>query len=186
MGFSIAEEFAGMGASVILVAGPVSLSPVHPGISIIRVTTAAEMLSACEKHFDSVNIAVFSAAVADFSPRTTYTDKVKRGAEDLRIALKPTVDIAAAFGKKKRNDQIAVGFALETFNEMQNAQSKLRKKNLDLIVLNSLNDPGAGFQTDTNKITIIDKNNNIDKFELKSKAAVAVDIVEKIIRFGNL
>jgi len=180
MGYAIAEGCAQLGAEVILVSGPVNIKAVHPAIKVIPVETAGEMFQAAKANFSSVDVAVLSAAVADFSPEETFSSKVKRGNNDLTLKLKPTSDIAAALGLMKNRHQLLVGFALETDNEMENARRKLAKKNLDFIVLNSLKDEGAGFQTDTNKITIIDKNNIINKFELKSKTDVAVDIVEKI------
>ena len=142
--------------------------------------TAEEMYEAAVKEFKTADIAVLAAAVSDFSPEITSSSKVKRGRDDLNLRLKPTRDIAASLGKMKTRHQLVAGFALETDNEMENAIAKLKKKNLDFIVLNSLKDEGAGFQTDTNKVTIIDKNNIINKFELKSKTEVAFDIVEKI------
>jgi len=181
MGFAIAETCAQQGANVILITGPVSLVPIHPNIKLIRIQTAKQMLDVCKTHFPACDSAILSAAVADFSPEMTFTSKVKREKKDWKINLKPTLDIAAVLGSGKTDKQILVGFALETENELENAKTKLRKKNLDFIVLNSLNDEGAGFGTDTNKITILDKNNNIDKFELKSKTEVSADIVEKLI-----
>lgn len=183
MGFAIALELAREGASVKLVTGPVSLSPDHPQISIIRVTSAEEMYREATRAFDSCDGAVLSAAVADYTPVDPSSGKVKRKKENWHIELKPTVDIAATLGQRKKPGQIVVGFALETSNEMENARTKLISKNLDFIVLNSLNDAGAGFGTETNKVTIIDKYNNQEVFELKSKAQVAVDIVEKMITF---
>lgn len=182
MGFAIAETCAHLGAKVILVSGPVSISPKHPDITLINVRTAKQMHDACMTHFPGCDAAILAAAVADFSPDHTYNKKVKRGKEDWIINLKPTVDIAAALGRIKTTKQVLAGFALETDNEIENARNKLKKKNFDFIILNSLNDPDSGFETDTNKITIIDKNNNIDNFELKSKTDVSHDIVEKLIR----
>lgn len=180
MGFAIAEEFASRGATVTLVTGPVGLSTSHPSINLIRITTAAEMYAECMKHFESAGIVVLSAAVADFSPLNTYTTKLKREKENLKLELKPTIDIAASLGKIKREGQILVGFALETDNELENAKSKLNRKNLDLIVLNSLKDKGAGFGTDTNKVTFIDKDNKTGQFGLKAKKEVAADIADKV------
>ncbi len=180
MGYAIAEACAIHGAEVILVSGPVNLHPVHPSIRRILTETAAEMYDATTEAFKTADIAVLSAAVADYSPEMTYKRKMKRGDDNLNLKLKPTRDIAAALGVVKRKDQLLAGFALETDDEMANAVGKLKKKNLDFIVLNSLKDEGAGFQTDTNRITIIDKNNIINKFELKSKKEAALDIVEKI------
>ncbi len=181
MGYAIAEACAREGAEVTLISGPVSLSPQHPSINLVHADTASEMFDAATRFFPSADIAILTAAVADFSPETVHRRKVKRGDQDLNLRLKPTRDIAAELGRMKKNHQLLVGFALETDNEMDNALAKLKNKNLDCIVLNSLNDEGAGFQTDTNRITLIDKNNIIDKFELKSKTAVALDIVEKIV-----
>lgn len=186
MGYAIAEAFAEQGAEVILVSGPVSISIDHPKIKLIPVNQTAEMFGQCHEHFSKASITILSAAVADYSPEHKIENKIKRKKEDLFLKLKPTPDIAASLGKIKRPDQILVGFALETDNEVKNALAKLKKKNFDLIVLNSLRDQGAGFQTDTNKISIIDKNNNIDKFELKSKKEVAEDIIEKIITLKKL
>lgn len=182
MGYAIAEEFADQGAEVILISGPVSVSAANPSIKIIPVVSAAEMYDECHRYFSQAGITVLSAAVADFTPELKYSNKVKRGKEDWVIRLKPTCDIAASLGEIKREDQVLAGFALETDDEINNAIAKLKRKNLDLIVLNSLKDKGAGFGTDTNKVSLIDKNNNIDNFELKSKTEVAKDIVEKIIR----
>jgi phosphopantothenoylcysteine decarboxylase/phosphopantothenate--cysteine ligase len=180
MGFALAEVCADQGAEVILVSGPVSLEIKNPGIRLIRVQTASEMHAECLTYFSSCNAAILSAAVADFSPETTLSKKVKREKADWSINFKATKDIAAELGSIKKENQVLVGFALETDNEISHAKDKLKRKNLDFIVLNSLNDEGAGFGTDTNKICIIDKNNNIDNFELKSKHDVARDIVNKL------
>lgn len=181
MGFALAEACAATGAEVILVSGPVSLDTKNPSVKLIRVQTAAEMYAECIKYFPQCNAAILSAAVADFSPAETLRIKQKREKTDWTVNFKPTKDIAAELGKMKKDKQILVGFALETHDEIKNAQGKLNHKNLDFIVLNSLNDKGAGFGTDTNKICIIDKNNNIDNFELKSKQEVATDIVNKLM-----
>lgn len=181
MGFAIAEELANRGAMVILVSGPVSIKPVHPNIQLIKISSAEEMHEVCISRFPHMDAAILSAAVADFTPVNPMPKKVKREKENYVLELKPTTDIAAKLGSHKKPSQVLVGFALETNDELENAQKKLKSKNLDFIVLNSLNDPGAGFQVDTNKITVIDKNNNIQKFELKSKAEVATDIVNKLI-----
>jgi phosphopantothenoylcysteine decarboxylase / phosphopantothenate---cysteine ligase len=181
MGFEIAEACAEQGAKVILISGPVNLVPRHPQISLFKVQTAKQMFDICSKHFSKSNIAIFSAAVADFTPETTFKEKMKRGKAKWQINLLPTYDIAEKLGNQKAENQIIVGFALETENELENAKAKLHKKNLDFIVLNSLKDEGAGFGANTNRITILDKSNNIDKFELKSKKDVAIDIVEKIV-----
>lgn len=181
MGFAIAEELANRGAIVILVSGPVSIKPQHPNIQLIKISSANEMHEVCSTRFPHMDAAILSAAVADFTPVNPLPKKVKREKVNYVLELKPTTDIAADLGQLKKPKQVLVGFALETNDELENAQKKLKSKNLDFIVLNSLNDPGAGFQVDTNKITIIDKNNNIQKFELKTKAEVATDIVNKLI-----
>lgn len=181
MGYAIAEELAEQGANVTLVSGPVSVSTQKEGITIVKVESAAEMFEQSVKAFSKSDGAVMCAAVSDFTPLDKNHKKTKRGKENWSLELEPTKDIAAELGKKKSDKQLLVGFALETNNEMANAWNKLQKKNLDFIVLNSLKDKGAGFAVDTNKITIIDKDNNQQNFELKSKVEVAKDIVEKII-----
>jgi phosphopantothenoylcysteine decarboxylase/phosphopantothenate--cysteine ligase len=181
MGYAIAEELAEQGAKVTLVSGPVSVCTQKEGITVVQVESAAEMFEQSVKAFSNADGAVMCAAVSDFTPVEKADEKTKRGKENWNIELQPTKDIAAELGKKKTDKQLLVGFALETNNELENAHNKLLKKNLDFIVLNSLKDKGAGFAVDTNKITIIDKDNNQQNFELKSKAGVAKDIVEKII-----
>jgi len=181
MGIAIADAAASMGADVTLVLGPVALKPTHPEVRVINVVTAAEMMEASVKAFGECDIAILSAAVADFTPEKTAAKKIKRESDEMLLRLKPTVDIAAALGKIKKKHQLLTGFALETDNALENAAGKLKRKNLDLIVLNSLGEKGAGFGYDTNRITLIDKSNNIDKFELKTKGEVAVDILNKII-----
>lgn len=181
MGYAVAEKLADDGAGVILVSGPVAVSTTKPGIEIISTESAQEMYTACIKKFPFCDGAVMTAAVADFTPANPLPEKNKRGKENWQLELKPTNDIAATLGKMKKNGQLLVGFALETTDEKNNAQIKLKKKNLDFIVLNSLKDQGACFGVDTNKITIIDKDNNQQAFELKSKKEVAADIVEKMI-----
>lgn len=186
MGYAIAEELADKGASVVIVSGPANISTKKENIKVISVESAEEMYSTSLANFTFCNGAVMCAAVADFTPIYKETQKAKRGNNNLVLELKPTKDIAAALGKLKTDNQILVGFALETNDEIQNAKQKLQNKNLDFIVLNSLNEQGAGFQTDTNKVTIIDRNDNIRLFELKSKKEVARDIVEKIISIQNI
>ncbi|MDD4755587.1 MAG: bifunctional phosphopantothenoylcysteine decarboxylase/phosphopantothenate--cysteine ligase CoaBC [Prolixibacteraceae bacterium] len=181
MGFAIAEELAGCGAEVILIAGPVNLSVSSPNIKILKVESASEMYDLCVRHFPECDGAVMAAAVSDFTPVSRKSQKTKRSKGEISLDLKPTKDIAAELGRIKEEGQLLVGFALEGSNEEDNARDKLNRKNLDFIVLNSLNDPGAGFNVDTNKITIIDKDNNLEGFELKSKREAAADIVEKII-----
>ena len=180
MGYAIALELANNGAQVELVSGPTSEVITHPNITITKVKTAAEMAAACLAKFPTADIAVLSAAVADFTPIKTANEKIKREKENYTLELTPTTDIAAELGKIKRDNQILVGFALETNNEEINAKGKLAKKNLDFIVLNSLQDAGAGFGGDTNRIKIYCKNGAVLNYELKSKKEVAADIVETI------
>lgn len=185
MGYAIAEELAERGAEVVLVSGAVTVSTLNPKITVVKVTSANEMLQACEKYFPTTNGAILAAAVADYTVENVSETKMKRTENEMVLKLKPTTDIAAALGKMKTEQQILVGFALETNNEMENAIGKLKRKNLDFIVLNSLNDHGAGFATDTNKISIIDKNNKITNFELKPKNKVALDIVDYMEVFNS-
>ena len=181
MGFAIAGEMARRGADVILIAGPSKEKIVHPNITRIDIESAAQMKEACEKYFPGSDIAIMSAAVADYTPKNVAGSKMKRTGDNLILELKPTTDIAAMLGRQKRDDQVLVGFALETTDARKNAAEKLRRKNLDFIVLNSLEDKGAGFMVDTNKITIIDKENKITEFPLKSKQEVASDIADHIV-----
>ncbi len=181
MGIALADEAARLGAAVTLVLGPVAVRPSGPNITTVDVKTAAEMKEASVMAFRKCDIGILAAAVADFTPEKTSETKIKRGKGDTVIKLRPTEDIAAYLGSVKKKGQLLAGFALETDNEIANARGKLQKKNLDLIILNSLRDEGAGFGLETNRITIIDSNNNIDKFELKSKGEVASDILKKII-----
>jgi len=181
MGFALAEELAQQGADVTLISGPVNLTTQHANIKRVDVTSAVEMLLACKKYFSKSDITVMSAAVADYSPSERSAKKIKKQTGDLVINLKATTDILAELGKSKKKNQMLIGFALETNNEIENAKSKLKRKNLDFIVLNSLQDKGAGFKGDTNKITLIGRDNKTLKFELKDKRDVARDIVAKII-----
>ena len=181
MGYAIADELCSRGAEVLLVSGPVSITPANHQVKVIKVQTASEMYNASMDYFKKADVAVLSAAVADFTPVDPANTKIKREKQDIQLKLQPTKDIAASLGQIKRPDQVLVGFALETTDEIQNAQRKLQQKNLDFIVLNSLNDSGAGFQVDTNIVTIIDKHNNIEKSELKSKTEIAKDIVDKLV-----
>ena len=182
MGYALAEECAARGAEVYLVSGPVQIKAKHPNIKTISVTSAEEMYNAANAEFDSSDICILCAAVADFRPETQADEKIKREKDDLVIRLKPTQDIAASLGAKKKDNQVLVGFALETNNEAENAQGKLERKNLDFIVLNSLKDANACFGYDTNKITIIERNGNSEAFCLKSKTEVAKDIIDKICK----
>jgi phosphopantothenoylcysteine decarboxylase/phosphopantothenate--cysteine ligase len=181
MGYAIAEALASRGAKVELVSGPTHLVTYHPDIQTTRVTSAEEMYNACASFFPSADITVLSAAVADFRPTTRADQKIKKGEGGLTLELTKTYDIASELGKVKKPGQVIVGFALETENEKANAQKKLTSKNFDLIVLNSLKDTGAGFGHDTNKVTIIGKNDLVKEFNLKTKKEVASDIVKVIV-----
>ena len=180
MGYALAEECANRGAEVTLVSGPVTLKAHHPNIHRVDVESAQQMYEAAKEAFSNTDAAILCAAVADFTPDIVADHKIKREKDDLILQLKPTQDIAASLGKKKKNGQIMVGFALETNDEQQNAQGKLERKNFDFIVLNSLNDKGAGFRVDTNKITIIDKE-GATPYPLKSKTEVASDIIDRLV-----
>lgn len=184
MGYAIANQLLRLGADVTLVSGPSGLTPPERA-TFIPVTSAAEMLEACRSHFPMADITVMSAAVADYTPKVTADQKIKKTESHLTLELVKTTDILATLGKAKRNDQILVGFALETQDEVANAVDKLHRKNLDFIVLNSMRDTGAGFASDSNKVTIIDKNDNREVFELKSKGEVAKDICSRVIRLLN-
>ncbi len=181
MGIAIAENLAKRGAKVTLILGPSKLSTTVKGISTINIQTAQQMYEAAISHFPNVDIAILAAAVADYRPKNVANEKIKKKSNKMQLELEKTYDIAAALGKNKTN-QINVGFALETTNEVENAIGKLKRKNFDFIVLNSLNDKGAGFNHDTNQVTLIDKNNNLEEFELKTKVEVANDIVNKIVK----
>jgi len=180
MGFSIAEEFANRGADVHLISGPSKLSANHPSISCTKVTSAKEMHNCCLDLFPKTDITIMAAAVSDYTPITVNKQKIKKSNSDLSLRLKPTIDILADLGKQKSDSQFLAGFALETENEVANAQKKIIQKNLNLILLNSLNDDGAGFAVATNKITAIDSKGNITEFDLKSKNEVAKDIADLI------
>jgi phosphopantothenoylcysteine decarboxylase/phosphopantothenate--cysteine ligase len=180
MGYALAEEAAFLGAEVILISGPVNLELNNDFVKIERVTSAAEMYEIAHRYFPSCNIAILSAAVADYKPSQVAEEKIKKKEGNMTIELTKTQDILLSLGKIKK-DQYLVGFALETENEEENAKLKLKKKNLDLIVLNSLRDEGAGFQKDTNKVTLISKDNKLYPFPVKPKTEVAKDILEYII-----
>ncbi len=182
MGFALAEDFAAHGAQVILVTGPTDEKHHHPNIKRIDVVSAADMFNTTVKEFRKSQVAVMSAAVADFTPQKVEIKKIKKSSTGLTLKLKKTRDILAELGKNKTRNQVLVGFALETDNEMENAKKKLRNKNLDFIVLNSLKTKGAGFKRETNQVTIIDKNLETSAFPLKSKQEVARDIVNKVIQ----
>lgn len=179
MGYALAEECAARGAEVTLVSGPVNLSVNHPNINRIDVESAEQMYNACMSHYPTSDAGILCAAVADFTPECVADKKIKREKDDLTLNLRPTHDIAAALGKIKTDSQRLVGFALETNDETAHAQDKLKRKNFDFIVLNSLNDKGAGFRCDTNKITIIDSG-KAEEYPLKTKKEVAADIIDKL------
>lgn len=181
MGFKLADELANLGAEVTLIAGPSDQEMQNKSVKRINITSAAEMLQQCLTYFPEARICVMNAAVADFTPKFVADQKMKKQDQNLTIELKPTTDILQTLGAQKKHDQILIGFALETNNGEQYALDKLRRKNLDMIVLNTLADAGAGFKTDTNKVTIIDKHLQKTETGLKSKAEVAVDICQKII-----
>jgi phosphopantothenoylcysteine decarboxylase/phosphopantothenate--cysteine ligase len=177
MGFALAEALAESGSQVLLVSGPTSLRSDHPGIKFFPVHTAREMLAVCMEKFPHTDAAILAAAVADYRPVSPVSHKIKSKNEKLTLELEPNPDIAAMLGKIKKHNQILAGFALETENGISNASEKMGKKNFDFIVLNSLADEGSGFNINTNKITIIFKNNKIVPFELKNKTDVAFDII---------
>ncbi len=180
MGFELAMAAANLGAQVTLISGPTHLSTKHDSIEIIRVVSAKEMYDACHEFYDETDIVICAAAVADYRPKHVFSEKIKKKDGDLQIELERNPDILFSMGEKKTH-QFLVGFALETENEIENAKGKLRRKNLDAIILNSLKDSGAGFGGNTNKITFLDKNMDLKTFELKTKSDVASDIWEEII-----
>jgi phosphopantothenoylcysteine decarboxylase/phosphopantothenate--cysteine ligase len=184
MGFELAHRAAELGAEVFLVTGPSAEKVENKAINRIDVVSAEEMYNAVHKHYAETNIAILSAAVADYKPKVVSDEKIKKSSETMEIELTKTHDILASLGKTKK-DQFLVGFALETNDELANAKKKIANKNLDMIVLNSLNDEGAGFKKTTNKVTIIDKFENISEFSLKSKAEVAEDIFNEILNKIN-
>lgn len=184
MGYAIAEAAASLGAEVVLISGPSALRLENDFVKLIRVTSAEEMYNAAHEYFDTCDVAILSAAVADYRPSEVASEKIKKKTDELTLQLTKTKDILASLGEIKKS-QFLVGFALETENEEENAKLKLKKKNLDLIVLNSLRDKGAGFQADTNKITLITKDNKVLPFPVKPKKEVAKDILEYIIEQTN-
>lgn len=184
MGYALAENLAKQGAEVHLVAGNTFL-PTPSKVHLHRVQTAQEMYEACENIYQEMDICIFSAAVADYRPKTVAQEKIKKNSEEMSIELVKNIDIAATLGQKKLPKQIFVGFALETHNETENALAKLEKKNFDIIVLNSLQDAGAGFAHDTNKITIFDKKGEASQFTLKTKEEVAKDIITYINNYSK-
>ncbi|OYQ33160.1 bifunctional phosphopantothenoylcysteine decarboxylase/phosphopantothenate--cysteine ligase CoaBC [Flavobacterium cyanobacteriorum] len=185
MGYDIAHTAANEGAQVVLVSGPTYLSGSHSNIRVIRVESAQQMYEACREHFKDADVAIAAAAVADYRPKYPEGQKIKKNEPIMMLELEKTVDILASMGAVKKN-QFLIGFALETENEIEHAKAKIRKKNLDLIVLNSLNDEGAGFGKATNKVTFIDSDLNIQPQELKSKEEVAKDIINTIKKHFNV
>jgi phosphopantothenoylcysteine decarboxylase/phosphopantothenate--cysteine ligase len=180
MGFDIANEAANLGAEVVLISGPTHFKVKNNQINLIRVVSAQQMYEACHEFYNDVDVAIAAAAVADYRPKNVAEQKIKKSEASFTIELEKTKDILDSLGEIKRN-QFLIGFALETENEIENAKLKIQKKNLDLIVLNSLQDEGAGFGKPTNKVTFIDKDFTIESMDLKSKEDVAIDILNKII-----
>ncbi len=180
MGYDIALCAANLGAQVVLVSGPTHFKINHSNVKVVSVVSAKEMYEACHSYFDEMDVAIAAAAVADYRPKVVAEQKIKKSDTNFTIELEKTQDILLSLGQIKKN-QFLIGFALETENEIENAKLKVQKKNLDLIVLNSMQDKGAGFGTPTNKITFIDKNFKIESMELKSKELVATDILNKVI-----
>ena len=180
MGYALAESLAELDAKVVLISGPTSLQITNANITVISVTSAEEMYHECMHHFPEMDGAILSAAVADYRPARYAEKKIRSSNKNLVLDLEPTRDIAEQIGKIKKENQFLVGFALETDKETANAYKKLKRKNFDFIVINSLTDQGAGFQTETNKISILDKNNKLLNFELKSKKEVAKDIIQSL------
>lgn len=186
MGYALANEAAARGAEVTIVSGPVDIKDVNPGVKIVKIESARQMLEQCEKIFPEVDCAIMCAAVADYAPVSQHETKIKREKDEIPVIhLMKNPDIAATLGKSKRAGQLLVGFALETDNEEVNAVDKLHRKNLDMIVLNSLKDVGAGFGTDTNKVTIFTSTGRQSQFALKSKTEVAADIVDSIVSLAH-
>ncbi|KYG75044.1 phosphopantothenoylcysteine decarboxylase/phosphopantothenate--cysteine ligase [Roseivirga ehrenbergii] len=182
MGYALAEEAANQGAEVTLISGPTHLTIEHANVKLIRVKSGNQMYEACSMANEASDINIMAAAVADYTPKTVADQKIKKKGSEMTVELVKTTDIAKSLGAIKKENQLNIGFALETEAEIEHAQQKIKSKNFDLIVLNSLNDKGAGFGHDTNKVTIIDNQNNIQHFELKSKREVAKDIINAIVQ----
>ncbi|OZI06337.1 bifunctional phosphopantothenoylcysteine decarboxylase/phosphopantothenate--cysteine ligase CoaBC [Siphonobacter sp. BAB-5385] len=183
MGYALAGQLAAQGAQVTLVSGPTALASPHPSVTLRQIRSAQEMYEACREVFAEQEVTILAAAVADYTPTVVAEQKIKKTEASFTIELRKTVDIAATLGQQKRSDQLLVGFALETTNEVANAREKLIRKNFDLIVLNSLNHSGAGFGYDTNQITVIDRNQQLTDYPLKSKTEVASDILKAIAAY---
>jgi phosphopantothenoylcysteine decarboxylase/phosphopantothenate--cysteine ligase len=180
MGYALAGQLYNEGADVILITGPTSINSNLPSDRVYKIQSALEMLEVCKQHFQQIDIAIFTAAVADYRPITIETSKIKKNAERMIVELVKNPDIAFEFGKVKTDNQISIGFALETDNLRVYGEGKLKKKNFDFIVLNTTNDKGEGFGFDTNKISILSKDLSIKDFDLKSKKEVAMDIVDEL------
>ncbi len=181
MGLELAKKCLNLGGNVTLICGPINLDLKHKNLKVVSITTAVEMLDAVQLVWGKMDIGIFSAAVADYRPKNVVNEKIKKSEDNLVIELVKNPDVLAWAGSVKKESQILVGFALETNDMLANGESKLKRKNLDLIVMNNLSDKGAGFAGDTNKITLLDNHNNLTNFELKSKSEVAQDIVEYLI-----
>lgn len=182
MGIALADEFALRGWQVVLVKGPTLVLPQVHGIKVVDVESAAEMFEATSIYFQQSDVVIFAAAVADYTPKYPSSLKIKKKEQEMTLELVKTVDIAGTLGKSKRSGQTVIGFALETDHELENAEQKLAKKNFDAVVLNSMQDAGAGFQYDTNRITIIDNTGNVIEYPLKTKAEVAKDIADYVLK----
>lgn len=180
MGYAIAESFLENGAEVILVSGPVNITLIHDRLKICKVKSASEMYLTCCRYFEEVDVAVFAAAVADYKPAIVAEQKIKKDDDSFTIKMTKNVDIAYEFGRVKTNNQLSVGFALETNDEMTHAINKLVKKNFDMVVLNSMNDSNATFGYNTNKISIIKSDFSVTSYPLKPKKEVAGDIVDAV------
>ena len=180
MGYAIAEAFLNQGAKVILISGPVNIKLSHPNLKLIQVVSAFEMFVACSFHFPHIEIAVFAAAVADYKCEIVAEEKIKKAGHELNFKLVKNIDIAFEFGKLKNHKQLSIGFALETNDELKHTEEKLNCKNFDMVFLNSMNDAGATFEHDTNKVTMIQKDLAAKEFPVKSKVEVANDIIKEI------
>ncbi len=185
MGICLAEECAIRGAKVTLILGPTHLQCNHPEVKTIKISTAQDMYDVAVEEFKSSSIAIMAAAVADYRPKNTSAQKIKKKNNDMSIELERTPDIAKTLGENKTHEQYTIGFALETHNALENAKGKLKRKNFDLIVLNSLEDKGAGFKHNTNKVSIVNKSGDVEEYPLKPKQQVAIDIIDQLISIMN-